>query len=546
MSAPQSTIYICSGVRINSRYEHTIYFADAGAQQAYFAGKVVKPYEAYTFLRKSWPIKVEATMEEAKTWSYLFFRNSPSGKIYYYFINNVEYINDNTVELRLELDVMQTYMFDYTRLPCYVERQHVTNDTPGLHTIDEGLEVGEFVSDLVYKYDMSDLCIMVMATINPNITEEELAEPAKPGMYNNIFSGIKIWAIDGKDWADWGNQLEQLDDIGQPESIISMWMYPKKLIELGGEDRWSEENLAHTVGEAGFDTFEGPQWNTTLDGYNPRNKKLLCYPYNFILATNHSGSFATYRYELFDGLYSASGIEQTQFTINGALGPDGGVMMTPNNYKGLQLNQGEAMTLGGFPTCAWNSDMYKVWLAQNQNTHALSTSMSGIKIAGGILTAFGSLFAGNIGGAVGGIGLAASGGQQIAQHLAQKADMDIIPPQAKGSFSSSLNMVTDMHTFSLFCKTIRAEQAKVLDDYFSMYGYKISRVQAPNIHAREKWTYIKTIDCHIAGNLCNEDLTKIESIYDKGITFWVSGDSVCEYFDEEGNFYKNNPLQSEV
>ena len=92
MSAPQSTIYVCSGVRLNSRYDHTIWFGSPADQQEYFAGKVVKTFPAYSYLRKTWPIQVQATLEQAQGWSYLYFRNG-SGKIYYYFINNFTIFN---------------------------------------------------------------------------------------------------------------------------------------------------------------------------------------------------------------------------------------------------------------------------------------------------------------------------------------------------------------------------------------------------------------------------------------------------------------------
>ena len=130
MSTPQSTIYICSGVRLDNRYEHSIYFTSSTAQQEFFAGKVVKTFSAYSYLRKSWPLQVQATMEEAKTWSYLYFYNGTGQKVYYYFITGVEYKNENTVELSLELDVIQTYMKEIRSglLPCYVERQHTESD----------------------------------------------------------------------------------------------------------------------------------------------------------------------------------------------------------------------------------------------------------------------------------------------------------------------------------------------------------------------------------------------------------------------------------
>ena len=146
MSTPASQINICEGVRLDNTYRNTIYFSGIAAQLSYFLGKVIKTFTGYTYLRKSWSIKVSATMEQANSWTYLFFSNGEGQKTWYYFINNIEYVNDNTVELFLELDVMQTYMFDYTLLPSFVEREHVTLDAilmlfiwkarSGCHTTD--------------------------------------------------------------------------------------------------------------------------------------------------------------------------------------------------------------------------------------------------------------------------------------------------------------------------------------------------------------------------------------------------------------------------
>lgn len=533
MSAPQSLIYICSGVRINSRYEHTIYFSSGSAQQDYFAGKVVKTYSAYTFLRKSWPLKVEATMEQAKTWNYLYFRNSASGKIYYYFINNVEYVNDSTVELTLELDVMQTYLFDYELLTSYVERQHAERDTT-VSTIDEGLELGDYVNNDVYNFNLSDLCIMVMCTINPNSTTQAAAEVhALPYRYNGVFSGIKFWAIDGSDWVRWGQQIDVLDSLGVSDAIVSMWMYPKSLVILGGGDDWDNGQIAHVV-ERAYGLDDGGYYTpikrpTTLNFYEPKNKKLLGYPYNFIYATNNQGNSAVYKYEYFM-LQNTPG-----FRLTGSLGPEGGVRLVPEDYKIMgEYNYDEGLTLNNFPMCAWDSDTYKIWLAQNQNTHAFNNATGGLKVAAGIGTAIASAFTGNIAGALGGATAAVSGGLQIGQQLAQKADMDIAPPQSKGSFSSGVNITNNKHTFSLYLRSIDYEHAKIIDDYFTMYGYKVNSVQVPNTHARKAFTYVKTVGCHIKGNLCNEDTIKIESIFDRGVTFWVDGDKICDYSQDNG------------
>ena len=524
MSTPQSTIYICSGVKLNSRYEHSIYFASAAAQQEYFSGKVVKTLAAYSYLRKSWPLKVEATMEQAKTWSYLFFRNSPTGKLYYYFINNVEYINDSTVELTLELDVIQTYLFEFkdNMLPCFIERNHTVTDEPGEHTVDEGLELGELYDAARSEFNPGELCIMVMSTVNPAATTEEAAVPALAYRYNGIFSGVKIWAIDGSDWATWGQQLEKLDEIGKAEAILAMWMYPKSLVKLGGGDTW-ENGLVHVVERAithadGVE-FSPGEYRQTFDGYNPKNQKLHTYPFHFLYVTNNQGNSAAFRYERFDG--------EPTFALSGALSPDGGARITPIGYNGVNYNYKEGLTLTGYPTCAWDSDVYKMWLAQNQNSQFMNMATGALKVAGGLIGGIATAATG-VGAAVG-LGTAVSGAMQIGNALTQKADKAIEPPQAKGNFSTSVNITNNMQSFSMYERCVSAENARIIDDYFTMYGYKLNRVAEPTLCARPHFTYIKTVGCHIKSNMCNEDTVKIESIFDNGITLWVNGDSIGNY-----------------
>lgn len=525
MSAPQSNIYICSGVRLNSRYDHSIYFASATAQASYFADKVVRTYTAYTFLRKSWPLKVAATMEQAKTWSYLYFRNG-TGKTYYYFVNNIEYVNDSTVELTLEIDVLQTYMFDYQLLPSFVERQHVEDDTPGKHTQEEGLDPGEYRVESSYDVDdMDSLCIMVLTSVTLNGTSEETTINAYGSLYDSVFSGLKLYAIPLFRWAEWSQQLDNLSGWGKIDGIVAMWMYPKNLVMLGGEQTWEDDDLAKTVSSAKYLSVEVPMSQSgTINGYTPKNNKLYCYPYNFLYATNHNGGSAVYRYERFP-----AGSTKCNFTVTGALAPDTGARLCPiNNYNGADTYT-EGLTLGAFPTCAWDADGYKIWLAQNQNQHDLAMTTGTIKAAVGAVSAIGALAMGNPLGALGGLGGAFSGYMDIQNLIAAKEDKSVEPPQSRGTFSASLNVANMRHKFGILRKTVTAEYARRIDDFFTMYGYKINRVQTPNIHARQGFTYVKTIGCHIAANLCNEDTVKIESIFDKGITWWTNGDSIGNY-----------------
>ena len=62
---------------------------------------------------------------------------------------------------------------------------------------------------------------------------------------------------------------------------------------------------------------------------------------------------------------------------------------------------------------------------------------------------------------------------------------------------------------------------KVIDDYFSMYGYKVNSLKTPNIPKRSNWDYIKCIDVNIEGDVPEADLDKIRSLselYDEYLT----------------------------
>lgn len=552
MSAPESTIKVCSGVRLDNRYEHSIYFADATAQQEYFAGKVAHTFSAYSYLRKTWDLQVQATMEQARSWSYLFFRNG-TGKIYYYFINQIEYINPNSVKLFLELDVIQTYLFDFDMLDCFIERQHTETDVVGEHTLEEGLDVGELKDTLAENWiGLSDMCILVLASINPNYTDTDKPVQAMGGMYDNVFSGLSVWAVNSSDSGKLSGKLDTLSDVGFIDGIIAMWMYPKQCVTLGGENTWSDNVLFKVVKGCtyAYGKYTYSRTSKTVGGIVPKNKKLLCYPYRFLYATNNQGGSAVYRFERFDDP------ENPSFRVNGSISPDAMVKMYPEGYNGTSTIQGvtqsgaistvangnydQGLTLGNYPSCAWDADVYKLWLAQNQNQLQHTANTAGMAVVAGAVTSLASLLMGNVAGAIGGVGAMVGGAQQIGALMAQMADMAIQPPQSRGAFSSNVNIVAKMNTFTFYTKGVDYEHAKCIDDYFTMFGYKLNRVQKPNLCARPAFTYIKTVGCNISSRsgvagsrpgakFCTEDRVKITSIFDHGITFWVNGDRIADY-----------------
>ena len=515
MSTPSSIIHVCSGVLLNNKYLHTIWFNDHAEQLRYFAGKVVKTFSAYTYIRKSWSIKVEATMEQARTWTYLYFQNG-NGKTYFYFINNIEYISDHTVELFIEMDVMQTYLHEYTLHRCFVEREHSATDEIGDNLLDEGLELGELVMNAKNNVAMQDLCIMFLCSFNPFSTTKDNPVQSFSHNYEGVFCGLGVYTVALSEYATLGSLLSNWDAWGISDGVVSMWMYPKSLVTLKGGE-WNDGKIKEVSGATSINVFaERPE---VLDDYVPRNKKLLTYPFNFLYVSNNAGGSAVYQYEKF------SNPSQCGFRVSGSLTPEGSVKLYPINYKGIVVCYEEGIMGGSYPTCAWNQDVYKLWLAQNQNQNAFAVGSSLLTIAGGVASAVATGGAGLL---VGG-GVVVHGATQITSLLAQKRDKEIQPPQAKGNYSSNINIVNEHQTFSFMTKSVDSYHAAIIDEYFDMYGYKTNRVKIPNRNVRTGWTYTKTIDCHVSGSLCTDDLLKIQSIYDNGVTFWKNGDNIGNY-----------------
>jgi hypothetical protein len=84
--------------------------------------------------------------------------------------------------------------------------------------------------------------------------------------------------------------------------------------------------------------------------------------------------------------------------------------------------------------------------------------------------------------------------------------------------------------------TIKGEYARIIDNFLSMYGYKVNTVKVPETHSRQYWNYIKTTDINITGSIPADDMRKLKGIYNSGVTLWHNPERFCNYS------YHNNIL----
>lgn len=511
---PNSTIRLLHNVPLDKTYDHTIYFGNEADQAAYFMSmtKFTFTHQSYQRVQRGF-MRVEKTAEDLYDCNYLMFQNTAFGsKWFYAFVKAVEYINNAVSQVEFELDVMQTWHFNYTLDQCFVEREHIANDAVGNNITPENLDIGDYVSDPPRSSGhLSNKRIVVAATFDKDYND------VGGGVYGGLFSGLAFNVFTNPTDAQ-----EFIEDAGtKSEGIVSVFYAPTDFIT--GE---SGTTVAYNISE--------PKTFTTIGNYTPRNNKLFTYPYNFLYVSNLNGNSAVYRYEFFAS-------DEANFLMNGIFTPNPCVTISPRNYKfavteGQNANFDEMLSLSGWPQCAYNTDTFKAWLAQTASTLPLDLLGGGIKSGATSRGAptlpnpsgVGTGTAGTGTGA-GGSAAAIAAGVAIASILAEGISYAVRPNQAKGGASASVLAAINMLDFYFMRKHITVEMARIIDDYFDMYGYATHRVKIPNRAVRPHWCYCKTIGCLITGSIPADDAAAICRIYDNGITWWKNPEEVGNY-----------------
>lgn len=525
---PQGLLYLCK-TPLENDYKNQLTFANATAQYNYFYGTKQKTFDNYTYIKKDNQVVVGANIDEIIDCNYLFYRNVGfTSKYYYCFITNMEYVNENATRITFETDCFQTWQFQIVYKQSFVEREHVNDDTVGLHTVPENLETGEYICNSHYKDTtmdsyITDLCFVMASTSEP-IAGEAKDTVAPSAIYNGIYTGLTYYRYDDTTAID--IILELFATNGKTNAINGVFMAPKWLAPLKQNTLYREVANSNTPTTLTINVTK----QTTLNGYTPVNNKLKCFPYNYLLLSNNIGQNAILHYEKFSGTNAT-------FSVKGVLNPGCSINITPTNYNGNTSADNDAIQLGKFPICNFQNDMYTNWLTQNSiNVLGQTITSDDMNLAGSGLSALGSTITNLAVGNIAGAGMSvASGFSGIASAVMQQKQHNMIPPTVNGQLNSAdVNVASGNNTFHFYKMSVKDETARIIDNYFSMFGYKINRVKVPNITGRTNWNYVKTINCNFDGNIPQTDLEIIREMFNNGTTLWHNTSTIYDYSQSNG------------
>lgn len=146
-------------VPFNNDYRDVVKFNSRSDLDAYINSRATAgtTVNQLSYVKPNLPIRLDIPFNRAIKFNYLRASNpvqpitgNDVQKNFYYFILDVRYIAPNTIELVLQLDIWQTYIYDVTFGMCYVERGHVGIANQNAFnsygrdylTVPEGLDIG--------------------------------------------------------------------------------------------------------------------------------------------------------------------------------------------------------------------------------------------------------------------------------------------------------------------------------------------------------------------------------------------------------------------
>lgn len=508
---PDSNVYILSGVECDKSYNHVKWFNSRTEQFNYMFAKRIKSYDSLSYVRDG-VIMVDAWADDLYTANYLMFQNHAfNDRWFYAFVDSIRWENNRTAEIHYTIDNWQTWWMDCKVGECFVEREHVLDDTIGRNTIPEGIEYGELLvtrESLLtdFSYNVVYGCEIVISESQLSPIENQPKWYDKP-VLGNVFQGSKIgFTDDPKKLLDF---LNALINAGYTNTILQVFTIPRDLSPVGDSGTVVKQKSL-------------PEIPQKFGNYKPHNNKLYCSPYSDYLIFAPTGDNMVLHPELFS--------DDASISVRANTGTQPQVIINPRHYNGVSANNySKGFTIDYGQKGSFMYDAYQAEIASygfTQITEKLPQGSTDLGLTLGAIAKYSSNISGSVssivhgastGGAVGAIsGGITSVGNSLAQYSKDTHDTS----RLSGSSVGSVLWATKLKDVRCHVKQIREEYARTVDNFFDMYGYKVNKVKRPQMEGRPSWNYVKCQNVALTGKIPVEAEEAITAVLERGVTFW--------------------------
>lgn len=531
--APNTTIWLLN-TRLNYNSEDTFYFESLSQQTSYFDSLKILSFTNYTYQREQRQyIKVGVNGSDMaiaiKTCNYLMWKNSSyENKNYYAFITEVEWINNEVVKMYFEMDYIQTYMFNFNIRQCFIIRQHSETDRIGENILPEPVELGEYVINggntkcIPEGESSNDQACIVVVEVDSSQSTGRLTD----GVYSAV--KLHVYDISGTGVQLAQNLINSQTVAGHPENILAI--YATKYYLLGLSPDVSTDRVLSSSQQPFKRSINVPDIteNDEIDGYTPKNKKLFTYPYTFCNVTNCKGGDINLRYEWWNRI---EGESYCQLKMYNTRSMPVTIQIRPYSYKGETYSESDSngvstdifVELSGQPLGSFAVDNFTAWLAQNQaNLIGTAFSIASTGVVGGVMAEANPMAA---------VTATSSIVDSIVNTGVQAYNASIAADRFSGTISgSAVQYNNELDGLYYRRMSVNRQYARSIDDFFTMYGYTQNKLATPNIHARTRYTYVRTLGFNCVANIPQDARAFINKRFDNGIRFWVDKENTfCDY-----------------
>lgn len=526
-----SRIILVKNIHIDKQYTNVLDYSEEQMLNLCLANKVAEAND-YSFIRTNRSINVAFSYSQCLQSNYIAFQNKDySNKWFFAWIDDVIYKGNNNTEITYTIDSWSTWFDYWQKKVCFINRQHVNDDTIGANTVPENLDVGEVVQENVTE----DIALSqyywigVLTNYNP-LTKKDFPSPLTVYTKNIFPKTLCLFnATDYNNLINLGLFLIGTNADKQQGEIDNIFFISNYLIDVSKlelqEGQIGGENCSFYITKNSFDIVsftESINKQYSFNSYQPKNNKCYVYPYNFLFVSNNIGNQNIYKYENFS-------TDNCQFEIQGTISIGGSTRLVPKNYKQMQTDDDEVLTLAKFPTIAWSSDSFTNWLT----TQAVNIPTS---FAKSLIPSIGT---NNKSGAttvdVSSNIISVAG--NIADTIGAFYQASLLPDISQGQNNADINFLANRNTFTFRNMRVKDEYLKIIDDYFTRFGYAIKKLELPNITGRKYWNYIEIgANEEIGyGEVPSKFMEIINNVCRRGVTIWHNHTNV-------GNYSLNNSI----
>lgn len=529
-----SEIILCQGIKVDRDYVNVLSYSESD-MVALCRSLALQSANDYSFIRNQNSLAVNFSYDNCLKANYIAFQNTDySNKWFFAWIDDVKYISDSSVEISFTVDSWSTW-WDYWRAtPSYVLREHVNDDTIGMNTVPENIDIGEPICEHEDTFQLLNYYyIAILTSWIPETGQWDIANPhgksyASASYISKMFMGKTLLLFSPTAPEDVANYILIANADGHVEDIESIFVIPQsfigpQMVEYHEVTRYISTPTETDSVSTTFWTVKANEYIysttvtlpriTSFSACPVRNNKCFTYPYNYIYISNNNGNSNTYKYEMFDPRTTMD------FEFKGipTIGCSG--MLYPIHYRNMTKDIDEAIPMGKFPTFAWVSDTFINWISQ-QGVNFISNVVSGV---GGTLSSGMSSRSGS--GAQVSVGLL----ETLLSALGSFHEANTRPNVTHGQNTGDVLYATDNNTYTFRCMRCKNEIMEQIDDYFSRFGYAINRVKMPNLTGRANFNYIKIADDVGEGNAPSRYMEDINRACKTGVTIWHNHDNLGNF-----------------